>query len=80
MLCQWKQHMFFKMTWQNDREVLHDGHTNKISFNFQGHKVILKSLYRKEVHEDQIKIKNKRENEKDKENKDKPGHNISPYT
>ena len=24
-------------------------------------------------------MKNKRENEKDKERKDKPGHNISPY-
>ena len=27
--------------WQYDRKILHDGHTNKISFNFQGHKIIL---------------------------------------
>jgi len=47
-----------------------------MSFNFQGDKVILKSLSPKEVHEDQIKKKNKRENEKDKERKDKPGHNT----
>jgi len=66
--------------WQYDRQVLHDGHTNKMSFNFQGHKVILKPLSPKEVHEDQIKIKNKRENEKDRERKDKSGHYISPYT
>jgi len=66
--------------WQYDRQVLHDGLTNKMSFNIKGHKVILKPLSPKEVHEDQIKIKNKRENEKDNERTDKPGHNISPYT
>jgi len=43
-----------------------------MSFNFQGHKVILKPLSPKEVDEDQIKMKNKNENEKDKERKDKP--------
>ena len=47
--------------WQFDRKVFHDGFTNKISFNFHGHKVILKSLSPKEVHEDQIKMKEKRE-------------------
>ena len=45
-----------------------------MSFNFQGHKVTLKPLSPKDVHEDQIKMK------KDKERKDKSGHNISPYT
>jgi len=65
---------------QYDRQVLHDSLTNKMSFNFQGHKVILKPLSPKEVHEDQIKMKNKRENEKDNERTDKLGHNISPYT
>jgi len=73
-------HFLLGRPWQYDRQVLHDGHTNKMSFNFQGHKAILKPLFPKEVHEDQIKMKNKRENEKDKERKDKPGHNISPYT
>ena len=33
-------------------------------FIFRGHKVILKSLSTKEVNEDQIKMKEKRENEK----------------
>jgi len=30
--------------WQFDRNFLHDGLTNKISFTFQWHKVIIKSL------------------------------------
>jgi len=51
-----------------------------MSFNFQGHKVILKPLSPKEVHEDEIKMKNKKENEKDNEGIDKPDYNISPYT
>jgi len=33
------------MPWQYDSQVLHDDLTNKMSFNFQGHKVILKSLF-----------------------------------
>ena len=52
--------------WQFDRKKFHDGFTNKISFNFHGHKVILKSLSPKEVHENQIKMKEKREKENDK--------------
>ena len=67
-------------TWQYDRQVLLDGLTNHISFNFQGHKVILKPLSPKEVHEDQIKMKNEKENGKEKERKDKPSHKISSYT
>jgi len=41
--------------------------------NFQGHKIILKPLSFKEVNEDQVKMKTKRENEKDEERKDKTG-------
>jgi len=54
----------FASPWQFDRKTLHDGLTNKITFTFQGHKITLKSLYPKEVHEEQIKIKEKIENEK----------------
>jgi len=54
--------------WQYDRKTLHDGLTNKISFNFHGQKVTLKSLSPKEVHEDQLKMKEKREKEKEKKN------------
>ena len=45
-----------------------------MSFSFQGCKVILKPLSPKEVHEDQIKMKTKRENEKAKEVITKPSH------
>ena len=45
--------------WQFDRKVFHDGFTNKLAFDFHGHKVILKSLSPKEVHEDQILMKKK---------------------
>jgi len=54
-----------------------DGHTNKISFNFQGHKVILKHLSPKEINEDQVKLKTKRENEKGEESKIKTGFIVS---
>jgi len=53
-------HILLGKPWQYDRKVLHDGLTNKMSFNFQGHKVILKPLSPKEVHEDQMKMKKKK--------------------
>ena len=62
--------------WQYDRHVLHDGLTNTMSFSFQGRKVTLKPLSPQEVHEDQIKMKTKRENEKAKEVSAKPSHNT----
>jgi len=59
-------HILLGRPWQFDRKVLHDGLTNKISFNFQGNKVILKYLSPKEVNQYQVKMKEKRENEKKK--------------
>jgi len=50
-------HILLRRPWQFDRKILHDGLTNKISFTFQGHKVILKSLSPKEVNGDQVKMK-----------------------
>ena len=47
-----------------------------MSFSFQGRKVTLKPLSPKEVHEDQIKMKTKRENEKAKEVSNKPSHHT----
>jgi len=68
-------HILLGRAWQFDRKVFHDGFTNKISFNFHGHKVILKSLSPKEVHEDQVKMREKREKEHDKKKfKEKPSH------
>ena len=51
--------MLLGRPWQYDRKVLHDGHTNKISFNFQGHMIMLKPLSPKDVNEDKIQIKQK---------------------
>jgi len=47
-----------------------------MSFSFQGRKVTLKPLSPKEVHEDQIKMKTKRENEKAKKVSNKPSHHT----
>jgi len=73
-------HILLGRPWQYDRHVLHDGLTNKMTFTFQGHKVTLKPFSPKEVHEDQIKMKTKRENEKKKERKDKLSHKVSSFT
>ena len=59
-------HVLLGRPWQFHRKVLHDGFTNKLSFEFQRHKVTLKSLSLREVHEDQVIMKKKRESEKDK--------------
>ena len=60
-------HLLLGRPWQYDRHVLHDGLSNTMSFSFLGRKVILKPFSPKEVHEDQIKMKIERENEKEKE-------------
>ena len=59
-------HVLLVRPWQYDRKVFHDGFTKKLSFDFHGHKVTLKSLCPREVHEDQILMKKKRESEKEK--------------
>jgi len=61
-------HLLLGRPSQYDRHVLHDGLSKKMTFTFQGHKVTLKSLSPKEVHEDQLKMKEKREQEKEKKN------------
>jgi len=58
-------HILFGRPWQFDRKTLHDGLIKKISFTFHGHKITLKSLSPKEVLEGQVKMKEKRENEKE---------------
>ena len=63
------KHVLLGRPWQFDRKVFHDGFTNKISFDFHGHKVILISLSPREVHEDQILMKKKRESENEKSSK-----------
>ena len=70
-------HILLGRSWQHDRKTLHDDLSNKISFHFQGHKIILKPLSPKEVNKDQIKMKQKRKYEKDEEN-NKTGLITSP--
>ncbi|XP_068503921.1 uncharacterized protein [Phaseolus vulgaris] len=62
-------HVLLGRPGQFDRKKFHDGFTNKLSFDFHGHKVILKSLSPREVHEDQILMKKKRETENTKSSK-----------
>ena len=69
-------HVLLGRSWQYDKHVLHDGLSNTMSFSFQGRKVVLKPLSPKEVHEDHIKMKTKRENEKDKEVSTLPSHHF----
>jgi len=45
---------------------VHDGFTNKISFQYHDRKIILKLLSPREVCDDQITIREKREQEKEK--------------
>ena len=50
--------------WQYDRDVAHNGVTNKFSFVHKGQKVTLKPLSPSEICEDQIKIRVKREKQR----------------
>jgi len=56
-------HVLLGRPCQFDNKFFHDGFTNQLSFDFHGHKVILKSLSPREVHEDKIHMKKKRDSE-----------------
>ena len=71
-------HVLLGWPWQYDQKHLHDRHTNEISFNFHGRKIILRPFSPKEVNEDQVKMKIKREIENGENNKVKTGLIISP--
>ena len=53
-------HLLLGRPWQYDRNVVHNGVTNKFSFVHKGQKVTLKPLSPSEVCEHQIKIRVKR--------------------
>jgi hypothetical protein len=57
-------HILLGRPWQYDRKVHHDGYTNKFSYVHNSHTIILVPLSPREVGEDQIKLKLKREQEK----------------
>ncbi|KAF8048139.1 hypothetical protein N665_2648s0001 [Sinapis alba] len=54
-------HILLGRPWQFDRRVIHDGFTNKHSFEFNGKQTILVPLTPKEVHEDQLQLQKKKE-------------------
>lgn len=58
-------HILLGRPWQSDRRVIHDGFTNKHSSEFNGRKTVLVPMTPKEVHQDQLQLKNRKEN-KDK--------------
>jgi len=49
---------------EEDTKAVHDGFTNKISFQHHDQKIILKPLSPREVYDDQIIMREKREQEK----------------
>jgi len=63
-------HLLLGRPWQYDRKVTHDGLANKYSFLFKGQKVSLTPLSPREVCEDQLKMRVKREQER-KEGREK---------
>jgi len=62
-------HLLLQRPWQYDRDVVHNGVTNKFSFVHKGQKVTLTPLSPSEICEDQIKMRVKREQEKKKREK-----------
>jgi len=63
-------HLLLGRPWQYDRKVTHDGLTNKYSFLFKGQKVSLIPLSPRDICEDQIKMRLRREQER-KEGREK---------
>jgi len=59
-------HILLGRPWQYDTKAMHDGFTNKIYFQHDDQKIILKPLSPREVCDDQIRMREKREQEKEK--------------
>ncbi|XP_056855037.1 uncharacterized protein LOC130504448 [Raphanus sativus] len=53
-------HILLGKPWQSDRRTLHDGFTNRYSFEYKGKKTVLVPLTPQEVHLDQIALKKNR--------------------
>jgi len=65
MWFQWRQVILLGRPWKYDTKAIHDGFTNKISLIHNDKKIILKvSLI--EVFEDQIKLRERKIQEKEK--------------
>ncbi|KAL1194811.1 hypothetical protein V5N11_027588 [Cardamine amara subsp. amara] len=54
-------HILLERPWQSDRRVIHDGFTNRHTFEFKGRKTILIPMTPHEVYLDKIQLKGKHE-------------------
>ncbi|KAG7529737.1 Zinc finger CCHC-type, partial [Arabidopsis suecica] len=52
-------HVLLGRPWQSDRKVMHDGFTNRHSFEFKGRKAVLAPMAPNEVYLDQLSMKKK---------------------
>ena len=66
-------HILLGRPWQSDRRTLHDGFTNRYSFEYKGKKTVLVPLTPQEVHLDQIALK---KNKASSESKTKHAANL----
>nr|KYP36182.1 hypothetical protein KK1_042721 [Cajanus cajan] len=64
-------HVLLGRPWQFDKQRIHDGLTNKISFQHLGKKFVWCPLSPSQVNEDQLKIKAKKDEEEKSKNKKK---------
>ena len=62
-------HIILRRPWQYDRNFFHDGHSNKITFSFQGTKFILCPSTPQHVRDNEIKLKAKLDSENENEKK-----------
>ncbi|WZZ15565.1 hypothetical protein YC2023_108654 [Brassica napus] len=56
-------HVLLGRPWQFDKRTVHDGYTNRHSFDHKGKKITLVPLSPLEVHQDQLQLKKNREQE-----------------
>jgi len=68
-------HVLLGRPWQFDKQTIHDGLTNKITFTHNNKKFVLHPLTPTQVLEDQVQMKNKLNNER--KSKTPRNHNLS---
>jgi len=58
-------HVLLGRPWLFERETIHHGHTNEITFTQQERKIVLHPLISSQVEEDQMQMRKKREKERE---------------
>ena len=56
-------HILLGRPWQFDKKTIHDGYTNRHSFDHKGKKITIVPLAPAEVHQDQLQLKKSRDKE-----------------